>query len=84
MGESTLKFPHTSEFGHIELSNGWTVSIQLPRLGIHADEGTAEIWAWPNHSQVSDQKSFPEDGPRGWQTPEETIRFIAEVSEFDA
>jgi len=75
---------------HITLKNGWTVSVQfgwgnycdnynnkpeeLKNYGmIPYSSNTAEVWAWKN------DVTYP-NGPKGYQTPEEVLKFINKVS----
>ncbi len=72
-----MNFPETNEDNHLQLENGWTVSIQPPKfvMGenmIHADEDTREIWAFNNGS------TYPEE-PIPLASPEKVHELIDHV-----
>ncbi len=78
-----VEFPETDRFGHIELDNGWIVSIQGARvLGgmnmIRAGKITREVWSWKENSD----DVYPE-APLAYQTIDETLELIEKVKTFD-
>lgn len=86
----TLFRTNTNSGFSIILKNGWTVSVQWG-IGTHSDnhlsEGkygdrqtsnTAEVAAYKDIG--TPQGSWYEDNPRGYQTPEQVIEFIAKVA----